>query len=480
MDFGMNIRLATEKDIEQISILHLDSYKMAGEDILPETVLKKLTREILLSRWQSRFLDKTLVTLVAEKDSLIQGFVTVINFNCIDDIKKEKAELKFLYIHVDHLRKKIGTQLALHMAKILIENGYNSISGYALKKDTRSNGFYSFLGAETNYSTNVWIPLGSTPETYPDGTYADVNHYTVNDLKKTLVLLQNKQSRNFKSSDFDSSTTARPVVAIKAVTKLPSFWEKTNKGTRKTMLTHGNCEDIFTSEQEKANVWNREDIANIQCVSARERFINKTLEDYVKKRGCKQIINLGSGFDIRAYKKNTKNQEGKKNSHIYSQVKYFEIDRKNILDEKERIFNENKIDKNAIFIGIDYIKENFTEKLKNEGADLTQPTLIIWEGNWMYLENNHVEIILDKIKKEFKEATIVFDYTNSALLEKYSQKFNIWKEPKRGIDDIETFASQHGMKVEKNKTSFDLLIKYKIDNKPVEDLSNHSVCAIRI
>lgn len=476
----MNIRLATEKDIEQISILHLDSYKMAGKDILPETVLKKLNKELLLSRWQSRFLDKTLVTLVAEKDFSILGFVTVINFNCIDDIKKEKAELKFFYIHIDHLRKKIGTHLALQMAKMLIENGYNSISGYALKDDTRSNGFYSFLGAEVNYTTNVWLPLGSTRETYPDGTYADANHYIVNDLKKTLTLFQNKQSRNLKSTDFDSSTTARPVVAIKAVTKLPSFWERTNKGTRKTMLTHDNCEDIFTSEQEKADVWKREDIANIQCVSARERYINKMLENYIKKRGYKQVINLGSGFDIRAYKKNAKNQQGKNNSHIYSTVKYFEIDRKNILDEKERIFNEKNINKNAVFIGIDYIKENFTEKLKKAGADLDQPTLIIWEGNWTYLENSHVKIILDKIKKEFKNATIVFDYTNSALLEKYSQKINIWQEPKKGIDDIETFASQHGMIVESKKTSRDLLIEYEVDNQPAEDLSNHSICAMRI
>jgi hypothetical protein len=96
----------------------------------------------------------------------------------------------------------------------------------------------------------------------------------------------------------------------------------------------------------------------------------------------------------------------------------------------------------------------------------------------MYLEDEYVKIILDKIKTEFKDATIVFDYVNSVLLAKYSLQFNIWKKPKSGIDNIETFASQYGMKVETQRTSRDLLIEYKVDDEPTEDLSYHSICAM--
>jgi O-methyltransferase involved in polyketide biosynthesis len=165
---------------------------------------------------------------------------------------------------------------------------------------------------------------------------------------------------------------------------------------------------------------------------------------------------------------------------MYAEVKHFEIDRKKILDEKEKIFNEKKLDKNAVYIGIDYIKEDFTQKLKEAGADLNAKTLIIWEGNWQYLEDDDVKDVFEKIKSKFKEATIVFDYVKSDLLKKYSSQFNIWKAPKTGMDNIEEFAAQYGMTVEAQKTSHQLLIKYKVDKEPSEDLHNHAVCALRM
>lgn len=191
----MNLRLANIDDYQQIANVHFASYKEAGRENLPDSYLDKLNLSRFLLKWQERLTSRVMLTIVAEQEGKILGFATVINFNLPNDLKKEKAEINFFYVHPDHLRKKIGTKLALYMAEILIENGYNTISGWALKADIRSNGFYACLGATILYAKNAWLPLGSTPATYPDGTNADLNYFMVNDLKKTLVLFKNKEKK---------------------------------------------------------------------------------------------------------------------------------------------------------------------------------------------------------------------------------------------------------------------------------------------
>lgn len=281
-------------------------------------------------------------------------------------------------------------------------------------------------------------------------------------------------------SQFDSTITAKPVVAIKAVTRLPSFWKDRHRGHRETPLTQGNHPDIFITEADKQNVLKRHDVDNIQTVSARERWINKIYEKYIKDYECRQVVILGSGFDTRPYKKNSASQQDKDHAHIYREVKHFEIDKQKILDEKEKIFKENNIDKNAVYIGMDYVKDNFIEKLTIHGAHLNAFTLIIWEGNWMYLEDHEVKKVLTKIKDNFKNYVITFDYFNSDLLHTMRTKFrfNIWQTSKSGIGDIENFAHEHGMYVVSQTNSYDLVRNYNVDNNPSEDLKNYSVCSM--
>lgn len=281
-----------------------------------------------------------------------------------------------------------------------------------------------------------------------------------------------------KSSNFDSTTTAKPVVAIKAVTTQPTFWQKRKTGDRETPLAKAQPMEVFITAEEKEKVWNRKDIESIQSIGARVRRFNKIHEDYVKNRGYRQVIILGSGFDEKAFKKNPAYQEGKKNANIYAQVKYFEVDRKIILDEKEKKLKERGIDKNATYVSCDYIKEDFIEKLVKAGADLNAPTLIIWEGNWMYQDDEEEELVLNKIKASFKEVAIPFDYFDQELLTKHSHHFSLWKGKKSGIDDINTFANKYGMQVESNKTSRDLVIEYGVEKNPAEDLQHYSVCTM--
>lgn len=161
----MRIRQATLSDCPNIASMHFASYQKAGQEHFPIVYLKELTYEGFLSRWQSRMKDNIL-TIVAEEDDKILGCFTAMNFDNKPGIKKEEIELRYLYVHPDHWREGIGTKLALDMATRLLAAGYNSVSGCALKSDLGANAFYTSLKAEVKCTKTIYIPIGTTPESY--------------------------------------------------------------------------------------------------------------------------------------------------------------------------------------------------------------------------------------------------------------------------------------------------------------------------
>ena len=278
---------------------------------------------------------------------------------------------------------------------------------------------------------------------------------------------------------FEVSKTAKPVTAVKYVTSQPTFWQKQGCGTRKTPLTKNECSAIFLTPEDIQKAEQRSDINQIKTVSTRERWLNKVLEKHVKQMNYKQVVILGAGFDIRAFKKNLTNQKDKKNAEIYSQVKYWEIDKKEILDEKEQIFKSKGFDKNATYIRADYTKENFIEKLIAADIKLDMPTLIIWEGNLMYLEKQQVIEVINNIKASFINFTIAFDYLTQSHIDTLDSKSPLKKMWKTGIDDIKQFAGQHGLSITSIRNIAALEIEYEVDSQPSKRAEQYSVCALK-
>lgn len=280
---------------------------------------------------------------------------------------------------------------------------------------------------------------------------------------------------------FEVSKTAKPVTAVKYVSAQPSFWQERGCGNRQTPLTKNECSTIFLTPEDIQNAKHRPDIDKIKTVSTRERWLNKLLETHVKELHYQQVVILGSGFDIRPFKKNKANQSDKQHSHSYSLVKFWEIDKAVILDEKEQIFKSNGLDKNATYIRADYTKENFIEKLVSAGTKLDMPTLIIWEGNLMYLDKNDALNVVDTIKSSFETVTIAFDYfTQSFLDSNNSSQSNSSFKPmwKTGIDDIHQFAADHGLVVANVRNIRDLETEYDVDHHP-QGTGPYSICSLR-
>lgn len=278
------------------------------------------------------------------------------------------------------------------------------------------------------------------------------------------------------------SDTARPILAIKYVTSQPSFWKEKVCGTRSVPLSNIEGAKHFISEDDIEAAKNNPKIDHIKTVSVRERWINKLLHKYVKEKQHQQVLILGSGFDIRPLKKNSQNQEGKKHASLYSHLKFWEIDKAEILDEKERIFKEKGLDKNAEYIKADYTKSNLLEQLVAKDFNLNSPTLVILEGNLMYLEENQVREVFNKLQESLKEFVIAFDYFPQKIINFISSSSaegtneKLWKT---GIDDLEKFAREFGLVVEKNENIATLSQDYQVDINPSAGAKAYSVCALR-
>ncbi len=216
--------------------------------------------------------------------------------------------------------------------------------------------------------------------------------------------------------------------------------------------------------------------------SVRHRYINKQLANTIKNINLKetkdmQVIILGAGFDTRAA-----------NKRKYS-VKFFEVDQPSLLKLKKQIYEAKKIDPNAVYVGIDYIKENLIDSLAKHRIDFNKPTHIIWEGNIAYLPIQLAENILISLKDNFKGGlSITFDYYSTQIYQKSTghkdwtalvETLEAMNAPFRsGIDDIQEFAKKLGMVVKNNCNGADLLIKYGIDTLPDEKLKNYSMCTL--
>lgn len=285
---------------------------------------------------------------------------------------------------------------------------------------------------------------------------------------------------------FDSSTTAPTVNHMEIVGKEPEFWKKyaVSAGSREKPLFKDNYMNFFTNPETEKKV----NAMGAQPLSAavRHRYMLKSLSKSIKTPlthgdAVKQVVILGSGYDTKAVRK-------EKYSKAFG-VKYFEFDFPSILQHKEAVYSSNNIEKNAIYIGLDYIKNNFVDKLKENNFDFEIPTHFILEGNIMYFESKEcLNNILSLIKNHFKNVFISFDYVHLAFLEnrtgnkeveevfkRFSQRGPSWKT---GLEDLNELAMAHGFSIIEDKTIAELKKEYEVDNQPNAVCSYYSVCTL--
>ena len=122
------------------------------------------------------------------------------------------------------------------------------------------------------------------------------------------------------------------------------------------------------------------------------RFIERGIAD-----GARQVILLGGGFDMRA--------------HLFDNpdVSFFEVDQKAVLLFKSAILDRHGIQQSPSLLA-NYLEADVPSGLADHGFDPDAPTLIVWEGNTMYLPPESIMPFLNRLADAIRSFRIAFDY----------------------------------------------------------------------
>ncbi len=131
-------------------------------------------------------------------------------------------------------------------------------------------------------------------------------------------------------------------------------------------------------------------------VRFRTRYFNRFVERGIVD-GARQVVLLGGGFDMRAH-------------HYHDMdVAFFEVDQKAVLEFKRQILSDNGIEQPPSLFA-NYLEADVPGGLADLGFDLAAPTLLVWEGNTMYLPPESIMPFLNRLASALPSLRIAFDY----------------------------------------------------------------------
>ena len=131
-------------------------------------------------------------------------------------------------------------------------------------------------------------------------------------------------------------------------------------------------------------------------VRFRTRYFNRFVERGIES-GARQVVLLGGGFDMRA--------------HLLARpgVGFFEVDQRAVLEFKRNVLEQHGIGQPPSVYG-NYLEVDVPHGLARVGFDPELPTLIVWEGNTMYLPPELIMPFLNRLAGAMPDFRIAFDH----------------------------------------------------------------------
>lgn len=128
----------------------------------------------------------------------------------------------------------------------------------------------------------------------------------------------------------------------------------------------------------------------------RTRFFNQWLERGIGE-GVRQVVTLGAGMDMRA--------------HLYAApgVTFYEVDQPEVLRYKHSVLGEHGLTPCAS-LACNYLEVDVVRSLGGLGFDPDAPTLVLWEGNTMYLPDGALFPFLNRLADGMRSLMVVLDH----------------------------------------------------------------------
>ena len=141
-------------------------------------------------------------------------------------------------------------------------------------------------------------------------------------------------------------------------------------------------------------------------VRFRTRYFNGFVERGIAA-GARQVVLLGGGFDMRAH------QYGNQD------VAFFEVDQKAVLEFKRVVVERGGLAQPPSLLA-NYLDTDVSAGLAELGFDPAASTLLVWEGNTMYLPPESIMPFLNRLAGSMRSFRIAFDYFSLDLQDRES------------------------------------------------------------
>ncbi|MBM2617689.1 GNAT family N-acetyltransferase [Actinoplanes sp. LDG1-06] len=160
------IRRITEADYDEVAALHVRTWQVAYEGIVPADVLAALDPAAFAARRRSDP-HPGAETLIAVDEGRVAGFVTF----GPDRNDPGEGELYAVYVHPYHWGRGTGRRLVEAARAGLTAGGYPSMRLWVLEENHAARSFYERVGLAWDGTRQTWSPRGSTVE-LPELRYA--------------------------------------------------------------------------------------------------------------------------------------------------------------------------------------------------------------------------------------------------------------------------------------------------------------------
>lgn len=151
---NVTIRTAIVTDAGEIARIHVDSWRVAYADIVPERCLEQLSTEERKERWARNLSRSTDGTRVAVADD-----GQTVGWCSFGPSRNEQSdgvgELYAIYLDRSHWRRGVGTQLLEDALSALRESGFASVTLWVLEEKQRAIAFYEKAGFTNDGVTKV-------------------------------------------------------------------------------------------------------------------------------------------------------------------------------------------------------------------------------------------------------------------------------------------------------------------------------------
>jgi ribosomal protein S18 acetylase RimI-like enzyme len=141
----IEVRRATERDIEPVARIHVEAWRSAYRGLMPDAVIEARSIEQRKQHWTQVISQPSHDLLVAVRADTVLGFCSLIPSRDAG-ATQATGEIAALYVAPEHWRTGAGRQLMLAGRQAARERGYRELMLWVLSSNTRARAFYESMG----------------------------------------------------------------------------------------------------------------------------------------------------------------------------------------------------------------------------------------------------------------------------------------------------------------------------------------------